>query len=138
VNAITIHERANQSGALVRTRLVLESGLLAIECEEGRLPLPDGSLDAVMARYGKPLAIPDGNSELESAELGPWNTKIEETLELGAGRYLTRFRFRARFDVIARDYLAWLTPDREPLCELATGVAAALRHLAVRFRQTSA
>ena len=84
------------------------------------LPLPDGALDAVMRRFGKPL---------EGGQTPP----AEETLDLGEGRTLVRFRFLRRYDVIARDYLVFSAPGGEPLCEMATAVTAALHHLARRL-----
>ena len=55
---------------------------------------------------------------------------VEESLDLGLGRRLIRFRFRPRFDVIARDYLALCVPGQDPVCELAVAVTGALEHLA--------
>lgn len=117
---ITIHESAGPSGVLVRTRLVHEDGRFALAAGGDVLALPDGAVDAVMRRYGKPLAV-------TSEDLRPL-----ETLEIGAGRRLVRFRFMPRYDVIARDYIALIDTDpaNEPLCELATAVTAALDHLA--------
>lgn len=84
------------------------------------LPLPEGAIAAVMKRFGKPL----------EAEGAP---PPEETLELGEGRTLVRFRFLRRYDVIARDYLVYHAPGSEPLCEMATAVTAALDHLGRRL-----
>jgi len=39
-------------------------------------------------------------------------------------------RHRARYDVIARDFLVLTRPDAPPLAELSTSIAAALVHLA--------
>lgn len=120
VGEITIHESAGPSGVLVRTRLAYEDGRFAIAAGGDLLALPEGAVDAVMKRYGKPLALP-------SEELHPL-----ETLEIGGGRRLVRFRFMPRYDVIARDYIALIDADpaNEPVCELATAVTAALDHLA--------
>lgn len=84
------------------------------------MPLPDGAIAAVMKRFGKPLA--DGEAPA-----------AEETLDLGEGASLVRFRFLRRYDVIARDYLVYNTPGAEPLCEMATSVGGALDHLARRL-----
>jgi hypothetical protein len=118
--SIVIHELTRDDGTLHVLRLVREDDTLVLDGRDGdqhqALPLPDGALDAVMSRFGKPL----------EGALPP----IEEALDLGDGRRLVRFRFLRRFDVIARDYLALLTPNAEPVCELATAVTAALDHLA--------
>ena len=120
---ITIHETESPAGERVRTRLSYEEGRLAVAVGEKVMALPDGSLDAVMKRFGKPLAV-------EEREM-----MVDERLDLGDGRSLVRFRFLARYDVIARDFLVLYAPDAEPLCELATSVTAALDHLARRFSQ---
>lgn len=74
-------------------------------------------LDRVMERYGKPLAP-------EIALAGP-------RLELPGGRALVGLRHRARYDVVARDFLVLIRPGAaEALAELSTSVAAALEHLA--------
>jgi hypothetical protein len=121
VPEITIHETAGEAGSLVRTGLALEEDGLALRIGDELLPLPDGALDAVMRRYGKPL---DAREE---------DMMVDERLDLGDGRSLVRFRFMRRYDVIARDYLVLYEPDAEPLCEMATSIAAALDHLARRF-----
>lgn len=109
--------RHRDDGALERTHLVREPGGLSVRIEDGpALPLPDGSLEHVMHRYGRPL------SEQVVAD-GP-------ALDLGGGRALRRLRFRPRYDVIARDYLVLEEPGAEPLAELAVAVTAALVHLA--------
>jgi hypothetical protein len=117
-SSITIHERTTELGDLQQTTLVAHDGGLALVSGSQFAPLPDGAVEAVLARYGKPMAI----AESEAA--------VQESLDLGRGRRLVRFRFRPRFDVIARDYLALYAPDREPVCELAVAVAGALEHLA--------
>jgi hypothetical protein len=114
VREITIYET---------TRLAREDDeRLVLSVGDETMPLPDGALDAVMKRYGKPL---DDAAEREMM--------IDERLDLGDGRSLVRFRFMRRYDVIARDYLVLYQPDAEPLCEMATSIAAALDHLARRF-----
>jgi hypothetical protein len=118
VASITIHERTTEEGSLVRTTLVTHDGGLALVTGSRSEPLPDGAVEAVLARYGKPMAI-----ALDQAA-------VEESLELGLGRRLVRFRFRPRYDVIARDYLALSVPGEDPVCELAVAVTGALEHLA--------
>ena len=118
VPSITIHERTTPQGSLERTTLVSQDGGLALVTGSQTAPLPDGAVEAVLARYGKPMAIAESDAA------------VEESLDLGEGRRLIRFRFRPRFDVIARDYLALCVPGEEPVCELAVAVTGALEHLA--------
>jgi hypothetical protein len=103
----------------VRLRTSADPGDVLLVVGEESLALPAGALDAVMRRFGKPLE-----------DAAP---RAEETLDLGGGRSLARFRFLRRYDVIARDYLVYAAPGEEPLCEMATTVAGALEHLARRF-----
>jgi len=121
VTEITIHETTDDAGARVRTRLAQVEGGPALRIGEELLPLPDGALEAVMKRYGKPLDAQAGDM------------MVDERLELGDGRALVRFRFMRRYDVIARDYLVLYEAEGDPLCEMATSIAAALDHLARRF-----
>ena len=69
-----------------------------------------------MQRYGRPLA--DG-IELDGTRL-----------ELGGGSALFLLRHLAKYDVIARDFVVWTSPGREPLAELAVAISGALAHLA--------
>jgi hypothetical protein len=118
VGSITLHERTTEQGALERTTLRAHEGHLALVTGPDAAPLPEGAVEAVLARYGKPM------------ELAESDAAIEESLDLGQGRRLIRFRFRPRFDVIARDYLALCVPGQDPVCELAVAVTGALEHLA--------
>jgi hypothetical protein len=118
VGSITIHERTTDQGALERTTLRADEAGLSLVTGALAAPLPEGALEAVLARYGKPLAFAESDAA------------TEESLELGQGRRLIRFRFRPRFDVIARDYLALCVPGEDPICELAVTVTGALEHLA--------
>ncbi len=113
-----IHETFRADGSAVSTRLVFEAGVLAI-VEEGSpsLALPDGALEAVMKRYGRPL---DAGEPVTEVAL----------LVLGDGRTLRHVRHLARWDVIARDWLVFEAPGAEALCAMATTVAGALAHLA--------
>jgi hypothetical protein len=120
---ITLHEHTGEAGELVRTELRSEGGELTLVVDGEAMPLPDGAIAAVMRRFGKPL------------EVGA--PPAEETLELGEGHTLVRFRFLRRYDVIARDYLVYAAPGAEPLCEMATAVTAALDHLARRLAAES-
>ena len=116
---ITLHEHTGDAGELVRTQLAAEDGELTLVVGGEASPLPQGAIAAVMRRFGKPLEV----------EAPP----AEETLDLGDGHSLARFRFLRRYDVIARDYLVYLAPGAEPLCEMPTAVTAALDHLARRL-----
>lgn len=46
-------------------------------------------------------------------------------------------RHLARYDVIARDFLVYRTPNEEPITELASAVTAALMHLVGAYRSMS-
>jgi len=113
---LKIHETTKPDGELAPIFLVLEDGVLAITSDEGTFALPEGALDAVMTRFGGPLE--------PSEQLMP-----VATLDLGSGKALRHVRHLARYDVIARDYIVYETPDREPVCALATTLAGALGHL---------
>ncbi len=115
---ITIHEHTTDQGYFLRTTLEARPEGLALVTGSHAAPLPEGALEAVLARYGKPLAFAESDAA------------VEESLDLGQGRRLSRFRFRPRFDVIARDYLALCVPGEDPVCELAVTVTGALEHLA--------
>jgi hypothetical protein len=85
------------------------------EGETERL-LPEGCLPPVFEKFAVPLAE---DVALEG-----------DAMELPGELRLTRFRYRPRFDVIARDYLALERPGREPRAALGPTIAGALRHLA--------
>lgn len=116
---LAIDERTETDGTLARTYLVREDGSLAVELE-GAAPeshlLPEGVLDAVMTRFGKPLEPTEKLTEVAS-------------LDLGDGGRLRHVRHLARYDVIALDYLVLERPGEEPLVAIATTVAGALVHL---------
>jgi hypothetical protein len=113
---LKVHETTRADGSLAPVFLVLEGEALGISSDDGTFALPDGSLEAVMARFGKPL---EPSERLVQAG----------ALDLGDGRVLRHVRHLARYDVIARDYLVYDEPGREPMCALATTVAGALQHL---------
>lgn len=94
---------------------VREGATVLVEGADVR-PLPPGALAAVMRRYGKPLEEPVA--------------RREDSIALGDGATLARFRHLATYDVIAKDWLLYEAPNAEPLAELATSVTAALSHLA--------
>jgi len=116
LSRLKVHETTRADGSLSPVFLAVEDGTLAIASEDGTFPLPDGAIDAVMARFGKPLEPSE-----RLVHVG--------ALELGAGRALRHVRHLALYDVIARDYLVYEARDREPMCALATTVAGALDHL---------
>jgi hypothetical protein len=111
---LRIHEWTTESGLREEVLVGAEDGALAVRVAGETTLLPMAVLDAVMTRYGRPLA--DG-VPLE----GP-------SVELGEGKSLRCIRFLPNYDVIAKDYVVWSCPGREPLVELATGVSAALVH----------
>jgi hypothetical protein len=113
---LKVHETTKSDGSLAPLFLFVEEGALALTSDDGTFALPDGALEAVMARFGKPLEL--------SERLVPTGA-----LDLGAGRVLRHVRHLARYDVIARDYLVYETAGQEPVCALATTVAGALGHL---------
>lgn len=117
-----IDEHLRPDGAPVRTHLELAGAdrvrLVGDDGVHGELS--GAAIEKVMTRYGRPLdpdvAVADGG------------------LALAGGR-LVALRFRAPVDAIARDYLVWAAPDREPIAALANGVAAALRYLVLRLAE---
>jgi hypothetical protein len=113
---LKIHEALTAAAGLSKVFLRFKGGVLAIVGDEGTYVLPDGALASVMARFGAPL---------DPAE----RVALVATLELGNGCSLCHVRHLAPYDVIARDYLVYHSPDREALCALATTVTAALVHL---------
>jgi|HubBroStandDraft_1064217.scaffolds.fasta_scaffold45927_2 hypothetical protein len=114
---LTIDERIKDDGTRECVTLDVHERRLVLQVGAGvPLYLPIDVLDRVMARYGKPLA-PD-------VALSP-----DELLVVGEGRVLHRLRHRARYDVIAKDYLVWTAPEQEPCAALAITIAAALVHL---------
>lgn len=119
---LKIHETTTASGALSDVLLRFADGVLAIASEDGTFALPDGALDAAMARFGAPLD--------EGARLTPVGA-----LDMGDGRAIRHVRHLDRYDVIARDYLVYEAPGRDPVCALATTVAGALDHLAQAARR---
>jgi hypothetical protein len=117
--SLLIHERISTDGAAERTWLELNDAGLFLRIEpalSAKVELP--ILQAVMCRYGKPLAD-------DVVATGP-------TLQWHDGRRLCLFRHRARYDVIARDFLAYSAPGEETLVELAASVTAALLYLVGR------
>jgi hypothetical protein len=133
-NRLKIHETTTEGGGLDPVFLVVENGALGITDTGGTetLPLPDGALGAVMAKFGAPL-------EPAEAEAKQGRLIDVATLDLGDGRSLRHFRHLARWDVIARDYLVYDdgAGGAEKPCALATTVTAALQHLGRAGRRGS-
>lgn len=71
-----------------------------------------------MERYGRPLAD-HARGMLDE----------RPALDLGGGATLVMLRYLARFDVIARDWVVLVREEKEPVCELATSITAALLYL---------
>jgi len=121
---LLLDERILGDGHLARTYAALVDGQLRIDDEGVGPELAHGALsiaavDRVMGRYGLPLEAGlrvDGDS-----------------LDLGEGRCLRRFRFHAKVDAEPRDYLVWERRGEEPIAVLATHATAALRYLVLRL-----
>lgn len=115
---LKIHESTQAEGSFERVFLKRDGDALLVVRATESLALPEGALDAVMARYGRPL---DADVTLVDVD----------ALELDGGKRLRHVRHLARYDVIARDFLVLEAPGTDALCALATTVAGALEHLAV-------
>lgn len=113
-----IHEVTLETGALAPVELVSTNQGPAIRREEETFVLPAGAIAAVMKRYGVPLD-PDAKKTHEVA-----------ALDLGTGERVRHVRHLDFYDVIGRDYLVYEAPGSDPVCAMATRVAAALEHLA--------
>lgn len=116
---LKIHESTTSTGALSPVFFLVEDGVASLVSATEKIALPPGALDAVMARYGKPL---EPSSRLTDVA----------ALDVGDGRRLRHVRHRALYDVIARDYLVYEVSGTEPACALAATVAGALDHLGRR------
>jgi hypothetical protein len=116
---LLLHERVLPDGSLERTWLEVDRGVLYLRFDDSDpKQVPLAMLEAVMKRYGKPLAE-------EIVVTGP-------TLALDGGTSLRLFRHLALYDVIAKDYLVYEIPGQEPIAELAASVTAALSYLLKR------
>lgn len=118
MNELFLDEHTLGDGSLGRTVLRLEEDdALALERDGARLGLlPEGAVEAVMERFGGPLA-----DDVSPSTPG---------LELGGGASLHPLRHLARYDVIARDYVVLVRPGTDARVLLATTLAGALEHLA--------
>lgn len=124
---LTIDEHIGSAGENVATRLqvIEETGAVRITIEDQIVgEIPTTAVVHVMNRYAKELA--------EGIVLdGP-------QVALAEGVALHMFRHRARYDVIARDFLVLTREGEEPIAELSTSIAAALIHLARAAQQKEA
>jgi len=118
---LKIREFTDATGALAAVFLRCADGTLELVGGQDAVVLPGKALDAVMSRYGVPF---DPEASIT----------VVDTLALGAGKTLRHVRHLAGYDVIARDYLVYETPEGTPLCALSTTVARGLEHLATRAR----
>lgn len=123
---VLIDEHIRPDSRLVRTWLGADGDRIRIAVEldgaelaHGHLPGP--AIAHVVRRYARPL------DDEAIAELG-----AATRVELGGGVALACWRWRAKVDADARDYLVLLGPGAEPLAALATTVAGALRFLVER------
>lgn len=121
---LKIHEFIAADGSLSSVHLRYQAGTLALLGDEGELPLPPGSVRAVMLRYGAPF-----DAEAESQRVAE--------LALADGASLVHVRHLAGYDVVARDYLVYVEPGMPAVCVMATNVAGALRHLGLALRRAT-
>lgn len=124
---LKIHELTDDSGALTCVYLRRAPGEAAgFELVDaiGALPLPEGALEKVLARYGAPF---DAEARI---------TDVAD-LELGDGRSLRHVRHLAGYDVVPRDYLVLDVGDGELRCAHGATVAGALLHLARAYSSAS-
>lgn len=138
--SVLLDESIDEHGASRFVRLRRDADGAFALCRESALrdgssevwPLPPGAVEAVMKRYGKPLESASVlRGTIESLALDGALPAAHAHHE--GGLRLVRFRHLARFDVVARDYVALVGPRAEPICELATAVTSALFHLARAF-----
>ncbi len=116
---LLLHQRELPDGRLEHTWLEVDEGVLYLRLDDADpREVPSAVLEGVMKRYGKPLAD-------DIVVSGP-------ALTLEGERRLQLFRHRAFYDVIAKDYLVYASPGREPVAELAASVTAALTYLLKR------
>ena len=116
MTTLMIHEWVTETGASESLHVGVVDGELVVHVEGTEVAMPMQVLERVMERYGKPL---DPAVKLEGPEL-----------DMGDAGVLQRIRHRGFYDVIARDFIVWHPPGREPLAELATAISAALAHFA--------
>ena len=114
---LKIQELVDPNGELSPVFLQRREGALSLVMADVALPLPDGALETVMARYGAPF---DSEARVD----------VVAGLDLGAGRELRHVRHLAGYDVVARDYLVLLENGSPSFCVIAPIAAGALTHLA--------
>lgn len=119
MSALLIHESMNAAGERETVEVSAEAGALVVRVGGAATLLPMLVLERIMERYGKPL---DDGVVLDE--------RSPDQVDLGGGSALRRIRHRGFYDVVARDFVVWTSPGREPLAELATGISAALVHFA--------
>jgi hypothetical protein len=121
-----IHEVTAPDGGLSGIYLRLDSNApetLEIVDAGGALPVPEGALEKVLARYGAPF---DPEARII----------VVAELALGPGKRLRHVQHLAGYDVVMRDYLVLDAEGGEPLCAPGATVAAALQHLASAWART--
>jgi hypothetical protein len=136
---LRLYARRDASGEIRGTFLVRDAEVLALWEESGvgeevALPLPDGALEAVLRRYGKPLE-PGTNPALATADDD--DQPLIVPLAGGGQARLSRFQFMPYGWVYPADYLLWECPwpshdsaAAEPLAAPAPLVTSALSALA--------
>jgi hypothetical protein len=140
---LCLYAQRDPDGALRGTFLIVEGTEVGLWEESGlgeelALPLPQGALEAVFRRYGKPLESDSTTGEPplyetllaepvpEEPELRP----LRVPLRAGRTATLRRFRFMPFGWVHPADYLLCELPEEEPLAAPAPLVASALAALA--------
>lgn len=125
MSRLRIWEKTGASGEAAAVWLEAREGHVVIGVGDAEIgPLPREAIDAVLDRFGKPLE--DGVWE-SIAPASPWL--------LGGGAALVTFRYLARYDVIARDWIALERPGKARVAALAVTIAGALEHLAAAARR---
>jgi len=123
MDRLLLDERIRADGSVARTWARREGVRIALSDDDGtRGALSIAALDRVMSRYGRPL---EAGVALDG-----------DALDLEDGHRLSRLRYHAAVDAIARDYLVWQRPGEAPLAVLATHATAALRYLVARLSDT--
>lgn len=110
-----IFERLDPQGQPVAMHLERDGDELVLIRGATRAALPGRVLIAILRRYGR--------------ELDPLVTLDPDSVDLGDGAKLHRFRFHARVDAEGRDYLALVETGQPAIGAMATTIAGALEHL---------
>lgn len=127
-----MYAQREKSGEVLDTFLVVAADSLAIwEQVDGAAPMPIsvGLLQAVFARYGKPLEVGLKITPLLAREDAD-DLPLQLELQAGTSATLQRFRFMPYGWVYPEDYLLWSVGSEEPLAAPAPLVISATTALA--------